>query len=92
MAKQLQPAGLTVAEVARRYRVGRDTVRGWIRSGDLPALNTGATLCGRPRFVVTAEGLAAFERLRSAARPPKPVRRKRRSGAVDYYPDGEVGP
>lgn len=83
--------GLSVREVAARYRVGRDTVRAWIRSGLLPAINTGAALCGRPRFVVLADGLAAFERLRSAAEPPRPARRKRRSQLVDYYPDGESG-
>ncbi len=80
-------AGLTVTEVAKRYRVSPDKVRGWIKSGELPAVNTGATLCGKPRYVVTADGLAAFEKRRSAAAPPKLVRRKRRGSVIDFYPD-----
>ena len=44
--------GLTVADVARRYRVGEDKVRAWIRGGELKALNTAMSGCGKPRFVV----------------------------------------
>jgi excisionase family DNA binding protein len=80
-------AGLTVADVARRYRVGEDKVRRWIRSGELPAINTSSTRCGRPRYVVTADALAAFEAGRSPATPPKPKRRKRQPHLIDYYPD-----
>jgi hypothetical protein len=80
-------AGLTVRDVARRYRVSPDKVRGWIRSGQLVAINTGSSLCCKPRFVVLPEALAAFERNRQAAPPPKPTRRKKRSNKVDYYPD-----
>jgi hypothetical protein len=80
--------GLTVRDVARRYRVGEDKVRAWIARGELAAVNTAAVLCGRPRYVVTPEALAAFERGRAAAEP-KPTRRRRprRPGVVDYYPD-----
>jgi transposase len=78
-------AGLTVAEVARRFRVGEDKVRSWIKSGELAALNTASALCGRPRFVVTPDALAAFERRRSAA-APKPARRRRPAPTIDYYP------
>jgi transposase len=80
-------AGLTVADVARRYRVGEDKVRGWIRRGELSAINTADRRCGRPRFVITAESLAAFERGRAAAEPPKPPRRKKRTVEIDFYPD-----
>ena len=80
--------GLTVADVARRYRVSEDKVRGWIRRGELRAVNTAAALCGRPRFVITPEALARFERARAAGQPPKqPRRRHKRTGLVDYYPD-----
>ena len=33
-------AGLTVADVARRYRVSPDKVRGWIARGELIAINS----------------------------------------------------
>jgi hypothetical protein len=81
--------GLTVSEFARRYRVGEDKVRKWIYSGELPAVNTAAVLCGRPRFVITPDGLAAFERRRAAATGPSGGRRRkarRRMNVVDYYP------
>jgi hypothetical protein len=79
------PVGLTVAEVAGRYRVSPDKVRAWIARSELKAINTSATLCGKPRFVVLPEHLAAFEQRRAAAPPPRPPRRKRTT-MVDYYP------
>jgi hypothetical protein len=80
--------GLTVAEVARRYRVSPDKVRLWIKKGELRAINTASALCTKPRFVVVAEALAEFERRRQAAAPAKPAPRRRRPAeTVDYYPD-----
>jgi hypothetical protein len=77
---------LTVAEVARRYRVSEDKIRLWIRKGELKAINTAAVMCSRPRWVVLLDSLTAFEQRRSGGPPPTPPRRKRRSVAVDYYP------
>jgi excisionase family DNA binding protein len=37
---------LTTAEVAERLRVTEDTVRRWIRNGDLPVLNLGGSRAG----------------------------------------------
>jgi hypothetical protein len=48
--------GLTVHDVARRYRVGEDKVRAWIGRGELKAVNTAAALCGKPRWVIPARG------------------------------------
>jgi transposase len=79
--------GLTVREVAGRYRVGVGRVLGWIRRGELRAINRRDARCGRPSWVIPPEALAAFERGRQAATPtPKPVRRKK-TCAIDYYPD-----
>jgi hypothetical protein len=72
--------------VARRYRVSPDKVRAWIARGELAAVNTAAALCGKPRFVVLPEYLAAFERDRSAGPPPAPPKKRRRTGQVDFYP------
>jgi transposase len=80
-------AGLTVADVARRYRVGEDKVRGWIARGEMRAINTATVLCGRPRWVVPVEALAEFERRRAGGPPPKLPRQRRRHAPVDYYPD-----
>jgi hypothetical protein len=78
--------GLTVADVAVRYRVSPDKVRAWIRRGELSAINTSSAVCGKPRWVIPPEALAIFERRRAAAPPPKPLRRRRAGGMVDYYP------
>jgi excisionase family DNA binding protein len=79
--------GLTVADVAARYRVSRDKVRAWIRRGELSAVNTSSAVCAKPRWVIPPEALAIFERRRAAALPPKPPRRRRRPELIDYYPD-----
>jgi transposase len=81
------PAGLTVRDVARRYRVGEDKVRAWIARGELVAVNTASALCGRPRWVILPDALAAFERRRAGGPPPKTARRRKRTCSVDYYPD-----
>jgi transposase len=82
-------AGFTVAEVARRYRVGEDKIRAWIRRGELAAVNTATVLCARPRWVISHDALAEFERRRAGGPPPKQETRRRRTppGFVDYYPD-----
>lgn len=80
--------GLTVRDVARRYRVSPDKVRAWIARGELAAINTATVLCGKPRWVVTQDALAAFEKRRAGGPTPKPPRqRKRRLAMTDYYPD-----
>jgi hypothetical protein len=81
------PRGYTVPEVARRYRVGQDKVRGWIRRGELAAVNTAAVLCGKPRWVITPDALAAFEKLRAGGPTPKPSRSRRQPVVIDFYPD-----
>jgi hypothetical protein len=80
--------GLTVADVASRYRVSPDKVRAWIRNGELAAINTASRRYGKPRFVVTEEALANFERSRSAAAPTpaRSRRRGRRPDFIDFYP------
>ncbi|HEV3438423.1 MAG TPA: helix-turn-helix domain-containing protein [Gemmata sp.] len=79
--------GFTTADLARRYRVSEDKIRQWIRDGLLRAINTADVMCAKPRYVVPPEALVEFERVRAAATPPKPQRRKRRSEAIDFYPD-----
>jgi hypothetical protein len=74
-----------VTDLARRYRVGEDKVRGWIARGELAAVNTAAVLCAKPRWVVMPEALTAFER-RRAGGPPSPPRR-RRPVVKDYFPE-----
>jgi excisionase family DNA binding protein len=85
--RQDAPKGRTIREVARLLRVGTDRVRGWIRSGELEAINTAATRCGKPRYVVLPSHLAEFEKRRRVQPPPKPAPRRKRTTKIDYYPD-----
>jgi hypothetical protein len=76
---------LTMRELSRRYKVSRQKVRGWILAGQLRAINT-SDPCGRPRWLVTPEALAEWERGRAAAPRPIRTRRRKRMTMVDYYP------
>lgn len=82
-----QDAGLTVADVARRYRVGEDKVRRWIARGELKAINRADSLLSRPRWVVPPEALADFEKLRCGGPQPKPTKKRRQAGVIEFYHD-----
>lgn len=87
MPSDIHP-GYTTADLSARWRVSPDKVRGWIERGELAALNVATHACARPRYVVTADAVAAFERRRSAAPTPKAPRRRRAKSEIhDYYPD-----
>jgi hypothetical protein len=78
--------GLTISDVAKRFRVRRAKVLAWIRAGELPAVNTADRL-RPPRWVVLPEGLATFEKRRTST-PIKPAPRRNRASVVkDYFPD-----
>jgi hypothetical protein len=82
------PAGYTPSELAVRWRISREKVLGWIHNGQLAAINTSRTMCGKPRFLVTPEALARFEANRQAVTPPKACPRRRKPRAIiDFYPD-----
>jgi hypothetical protein len=88
MAPAEHARGFTVRDLAARWRVSADKIRAWILRGELSAINTANHLSGKPRFVVSADAVAAFERGRGCATPPRPTpRRKRAAGLIDYFPD-----
>jgi hypothetical protein len=80
---------LTVREVADRFVVDPHAVLGWIKNGELRAVN-----CGRkpgakkPRWRITPEALAEFERVRQAipSQVTTRIRRRRQpAGIIDRY-------
>jgi excisionase family DNA binding protein len=77
----------TVQDIQRRYGVTVHTVLGWIRSGELRAVNVGRRLDGKkPRWRVSEEALAAFEQLRTPAPPPPRARRRKRpADVIEFY-------
>src|SRR5262249_10182210 len=88
LSRRILTRGWTVSELARRFRVGEDRIRGWIKRGEMIALNVAEVKRGRPRFVVNTEEDERFEQGRWVAAPAKPApRHKRRpAGQVDFFP------
>ncbi len=78
---------LSVRAVCERYGVSEHTVLGWIRSGELRAINVGRRLgAKKPRWRITAEALDAFEVLRTPTAPsPRARRRKRSADVIEFY-------
>jgi excisionase family DNA binding protein len=77
----------TVQDIQRRYGVSVHTVLGWVRSGELRAVNVGRRAgAKKPRWRVSEEALAAFEQLRTPTPPPPRARRKKRpAGIIEFY-------
>jgi excisionase family DNA binding protein len=78
---------LSVRDVCERYGVSEHTVLGWIRSGELRAVNVGRRPEGKKaRWRVTEEALAAFELSRTPTPPPpRKRRRKRPQDVIQFY-------
>ncbi len=78
---------LSVRDVCERYGVGEHTVLGWIRSGELRAVNVGRTAgAKKPRWRIPQTALEAFELARTATPPPpRRPRRKRPADVIEFY-------
>lgn len=76
---------LTPPEVAKMLRVSAEKVLGWIRQGELKAVNV--SLRTRPRYRISRKSLDDFLRLREVQPPPPRSRERRRKrpegGPVD---------
>jgi excisionase family DNA binding protein len=78
----------TIREVCERYGVTATTVRAWVRSGALLALNVSrATTSRKPRWRITQSALDAFELSRTPTPAPPRVagRRKRQGAVIEFY-------
>jgi excisionase family DNA binding protein len=80
-------SSFTIHAIALRHSVSDKTVRGWIRNGELKAINVGRTPNGRkPRWRISQAALDAFEALRTSTPPaPRTRRTKRSDGEVAFY-------
>jgi hypothetical protein len=87
MKDDIAQEGYRVADLCRRWKVGADKIRGFLRRGELVAVNVATNLSGKPQWRVTAESVQQFERRRSSVPVSKPRRRRRRPVETDYYPD-----
>ena len=78
----------TVQDIQKRYGVTVHTVLGWIRSGELKALNVGRRLgAKKPRWRITAESLRIFELLRTVCPSMPQTRRRKRAenSVIEFY-------
>ena len=77
----------TVQDLQARYGVTVHTVLGWIRSGELRAVNVGRRSgAKKPRWRIPQAALDAFERLRTPGPPPPRKHRHQRSAEViEFY-------
>jgi excisionase family DNA binding protein len=78
-------AYLTPPEFARQLRVKASKVIGWIRSGELAAIDTAPRGALRPRYRISREAVESFERRRAVVPLPAPVRRRRKRAAVKSF-------
>lgn len=73
------------AQIARARAIRPSKILTWIHNGELEALNLATNRGGRPRWRISVEALAAFDRTRSnraALAPAQPARRPRRAPDV----------
>jgi hypothetical protein len=76
---------MTPPQIAEAWGVSPEKIIGFIRSGELKAINVATRRRGRPRYLVDIEDLEAFERLRTVC-PRLRLRRPRRAKvAADYF-------
>ncbi|MFN0199332.1 MAG: helix-turn-helix domain-containing protein, partial [Planctomycetaceae bacterium] len=76
---------LTPPAIAQRLGVSPETVIGWIRSGELEAINVAQRGKSRPRYRVSPQSLADWELRRSVVTSVSPIRRPRRDPAIKSY-------
>lgn len=79
----------TIPALAKELGVDQMKVHGWVKSGELLAVNIAESDVGRPRWRIPTEAWASFMTSRSnqarlpAPRPPRP--RVREKPAFEYY-------
>lgn len=79
---------LSPAAFGRRYGINASKVGQLIKAGELKAVNVALKRSGRPRWRITPEALADFERSRSAvpaAPAPRPTRRRKAAAVIEFF-------
>ncbi len=76
---------LSPPQLAEHFGVDAKKIIGWIRAGELRAVNIATTTCGRPRWKISPSDLAAFESARAAGPQPRVTRRRRKDPSVIQF-------
>jgi excisionase family DNA binding protein len=76
-----------IRDICERYGVSEHTVLGWIRAGELRAVNVGRSPGARkPRWRISEQALADFEAARTTTPPPPRTRRgQRQPEVIEFY-------
>jgi hypothetical protein len=82
MAEIVERTDVTAPVLAKRWGVGTDKVTGFIKSGELQAINIATKIGGRPRYLISEDAIAAFKKARQVVPDSPQVKRLRRKPAV----------
>lgn len=75
--------GMTPNELAHFWRCSANTIRTWIRNGQLKAMNVATK--GKPRFIILPKHMEEFEARMEVKTEPKATRkRKPKKPWVEY--------
>ena len=81
-----RPPMWTVPELAHRWRVSCDKVRGWLARGELVGINIAADPLGRrPRWRIRESDVVEFEARRGVARADHRGRRRRQPAEIIQF-------
>jgi predicted site-specific integrase-resolvase len=75
---------LSPPQYAKRLGIDPVKILGWIKKGELRAINIASNLTGRPRYRIPIDAILEFEALRSARPAVKVVRRKKKKQDSDF--------
>jgi hypothetical protein len=78
----------TVEAIRQRYQVTEATVLGWIKAGELRAINVGRNPGSRrPRWRISQAALDDFEAVRTTGAPVQQRKNRRRldDGIIQFY-------
>jgi transposase len=64
-------------ELAKRWGIDSHKILGWIRSGEMKAIDVSTRQGGRPRYAIDEADILAFENRRAVGGPVKAPRRRR---------------
>ncbi len=76
---------ITPAQLAREWGCDVKTVRAWIRSGQLRAIDAAVRPGGRPRFLIDRADVIAFENARAVQAPGRKPRRRRTPASIIQF-------
>jgi hypothetical protein len=84
------PRWLTPPQLAQMLGIDPIKVIGWIKRGELAAVNVAKNNGWRPRWRISPEALEAFLKPRTARPEVKPERRRREPPLKRYYPEKPI--